>query len=752
MKADSGRDNSDRIIRTDYSELMQKNYIDYAMSVIVSRALPDVRDGLKPVQRRVLYDMHELGTRFDRPYRKSARIVGDTMGKYHPHGDTSIYESLVVMAQDFKKGQVLVDGHGNFGSIEGDGAAAMRYTEARLMKITQEVFLADLDKDVIDFVPNFDETEKEPSVLPVRIPNILVNGSDGIAVGMSTSIPPHNLGEVIDAAVAYIRNNDITDEELLSCLHGPDFPTGGIIVNKDDLPRIYATGNGKLRIRGKTVIEKTRGGRQQIVITEIPYTMIGSGIGKFLNDVASLAESRVITDITDISNQSSKEGIRIVIELKKGADPEQIRNILYKKTKLEDTFGMNMLVVSGGRPETMSLRNIFEAFTEFRFELANRKYRNLLTKDLEKKEIEEGLIEACDVIDLIIEILRGSKDQKMAKDCLIFGNTEGIRFKTKKSQKMASQLRFTERQAQAILDMRLVKLIGLEVQALIKQHEETLARIAEYQRLLSDYDAMSDDIIGELLSIKKEYACPRRTVIENADEIILEEKKVVEEEVVFAMDRFGYVKTLDPSVYEKNREAADADNTYIFRVMNTDKICIFTNTGKMHTVKVIDIPQKRLRDKGVPVDNLSNFSNKSEDIVWISPISEVRDSRIFFATKQGNVKVTAGSEFDTANRTVMATKLQPDDSLLLATPADSMETAVLISESGYSLRFALSEVSELKKGAVGVRGIKLADDDFVKNAYLLGGSGEFAIEYNGKKLYLNRLKIAKRGGKGTKRS
>ena len=752
VKADSGRDNSDRIIRTDYSELMQKNYIDYAMSVIVSRALPDVRDGLKPVQRRVLYDMHELGTRFDRPYRKSARIVGDTMGKYHPHGDTSIYESLVVMAQDFKKGQVLVDGHGNFGSIEGDGAAAMRYTEARLMKITQEVFLADLDKDVIDFVPNFDETEKEPSVLPVRIPNILVNGSDGIAVGMSTSIPPHNLGEVIDAAVAYIRNNDITDEELLSCLHGPDFPTGGIIVNKDDLPRIYATGNGKLRIRGKTVIEKTRGGRQQIVITEIPYTMIGSGIGKFLNDVASLAESRVITDITDISNQSSKEGIRIVIELKKGADPEQIRNILYKKTKLEDTFGMNMLVVSDGRPETMSLRNIFEAFTEFRFELANRKYRNLLTKDLEKKEIEEGLIEACDVIDLIIEILRGSKGEEMAKDCLIFGNTEGIRFKTKKSQKMASQLRFTERQAQAILDMRLVKLIGLEVQALIKQHEETLARIAEYQRLLSDYDAMSDDIIGELLSIKKEYACPRRTVIENADEIILEEKKVVEEEVVFAMDRFGYVKTLDPSVYEKNREAADADNTYIFRVMNTDKICIFTNTGKMHTVKVIDIPQKRLRDKGVPVDNLSNFSNKSEDIVWISPISEVRDSRIFFATKQGNVKVTAGSEFDTANRTVMATKLQPDDSLLLATPADSMETAVLISESGYSLRFALSEVSELKKGAVGVRGIKLADDDFVKNAYLLGGSGEFAIEYNGKKLYLNRLKIAKRGGKGTKRS
>ena len=745
-----GHDGSDRIIRTDYTEIMQKNYIDYAMSVIVSRALPDVRDGLKPVQRRVLYDMNELGTKYDKPYRKSARIVGDTMGKYHPHGDSSIYDSLVVMAQDFKKGLVLVDGHGNFGSIEGDTAAAMRYTEARLMKITQEVFLADLDKDVIDFVPNFDETEKEPSVLPVRIPNILVNGSEGIAVGMSTSIPPHNLGEVIDAAIAYIRNNEISDRELMEALHGPDFPTGGIIVNKDDLPKIYETGTGKIRVRGKTEIEKVRGGKQQIVVTEIPYTMIGSGIGKFLNDVASLAESRTITDITDISNQSSKEGIRIVIELRKGADAEQIRNILYKKTKLEDTFGVNMLVVAEGRPETMPLRRIFEAFTDFRIELANRKYRNLLAKDLEKKEIEEGLIEACDVIDLIIEILRGSRDQKMAKDCLIFGNTEGINFKTKKSMKAASQLRFTERQAQAILDMRLAKLIGLEVMALMKQHEETIARIARYQHLLSDYDAMSADIIGELESIREEYARPRRTVIENADEIVLEEKKVVEEEVVFAMDRFGYVKTMDPSLYEKNKDTVDSDNSYVFRVMNTDKICIFTDTGKMHTVKILDIPQKRLRDKGVPVDNLSNFSNKTEDIIWISPFSQVVESKIFFATKKGNVKITAGSEFDTANRSVMATKLQDDDSLLLAAPADTMETVVMITEGGYSLRFALSEGSEFKKGAVGVRGMKLTGEDVVKNTYLLGG-GEFTIEYNGKKLALNRLKIGKRGGKGTKR-
>ena len=328
----------ENVIATDYADVMQKSYIDYAMSVIISRALPDVRDGLKPVQRRTLYDMYELGIRYDRPYRKCARIVGDTMGKYHPHGDSSIYEALVVMAQDFKKGKTLVDGHGNFGSIEGDGAAAMRYTEARLEKLTQEVFLADLDKNVVDFMPNFDETEKEPQVLPVKIPNLLVNGADGIAVGMATSIPPHNLGEVVDAVKAYIKNNDISVKGLMRYLKGPDFPTGGLVVNKDDLLNIYETGSGKLRLRGKVEVEKVKGGRQQLVITEIPYTMIGANIGKFLNDVASLVETKKTTDIVDISNQSSKEGIRIVLELKKDADVENLTNMLYKKTRLEDTF------------------------------------------------------------------------------------------------------------------------------------------------------------------------------------------------------------------------------------------------------------------------------------------------------------------------------------------------------------------------------------------------------------------------------
>ncbi|HIZ12419.1 MAG TPA: DNA topoisomerase, partial [Candidatus Mediterraneibacter stercorigallinarum] len=511
-----------QIIRTEYSDLMKKSYIDYAMSVIIARALPDVRDGLKPVQRRTLYDMYELGIRYDKPYRKCARIVGDTMGKYHPHGDSSIYEALVVMAQDFKKGQTLVDGHGNFGSIEGDGAAAMRYTEARLTKFTQEVCLADLDKDVIDFGPNFDETEKEPLILPMRVPNLLVNGAEGIAVGMATSIPTHNLGEVIDAVKAYMKNDEISTRQLMKYIKGPDFPTGGIVVNKDDLLDIYETGQGKIKIRGKVEVEELKGGKKQLVISEIPYTMIGTGIGKFLNDVANLVETKKTTDIVDISNQSSKEGIRIVLELKRGADAENLKNMLYKKTRLEDTFGVNMLAVADGRPETLGLKKIIEHHVDFQFELATRKYKTLLAKEQEKSEVQEGLIKACDVIDLIIEILRGSKSVKDARACLVNGVTDNITFKSKISKKMAALLRFTERQATAILEMRLYRLIGLEIEALIAEHEQTLKNIARYEDILNNYDSMAGVIIEELDTFKKEYARKRRTVVENAEEAVFE--------------------------------------------------------------------------------------------------------------------------------------------------------------------------------------------------------------------------------------
>ena len=741
----------EQIIRTEYSELMQKSYIDYAMSVIIARALPDVRDGLKPVQRRTLYDMLELGTYYDRPYRKCARIVGDTMGKYHPHGDSSIYEALVVMAQDFKKGQTLVDGHGNFGSIEGDGAASMRYTEARLQKITQEVYLKDLDKNVVDFLPNFDETEKEPEVLPVRVPNLLVNGADGIAVGMATSIPPHNLGEVADAVKAYMENEDITTEELMAYIKGPDFPTGGIVVNRDELPAIYESGSGKIRIRGRVEVEKGKNGRQYLVITEIPYTMIGAGIGKFLNDVADLVESRKAPEIIDISNQSSKEGIRIVLELKRGADTEKLKNLLYKKTRLEDTFGVNMLAVADGRPETLSLRQIIEHHVNFRFDLATRKYQTLLSREMEKKEVQEGLIKACDVIDLIIEILRGSKSQKQVKDCLTMGITDGIKFRRKASEKEARELCFTQRQATAILEMRLYRLIGLEIDALMKEHQETLDRIARYEDILNNYDSMAGVILEDLEKIKKEYARPRRTAIENAETVVVEETPVEETELVFLMDRFGYVRTIDVSVYERNQEAAEAENKFVFRCMNTDKVCVFTDQGRMHTIKVLDVPYGKFRDKGTPADNLCNYSSEKEQIIYVGSMAELKTGKLVFATRAGMVKIVDGSEFDVAKRTIAATKLSgEEDRLLLVGPAEPNDYLVLKSAGGYFLRFSLDEVPEKKKTAIGVRGIRLGEGDAVEEAWLLASRIEFSIPYHDRELTLNKLKLGKRDGKGTK--
>lgn len=740
-----------QIIRTEYSDIMKKSYIDYAMSVIVARALPDVRDGLKPVQRRTLYDMHELGIRYDKPYRKCARIVGDTMGKYHPHGDSSIYESLVVMAQEFKKGMILVDGHGNFGSIEGDGAAAMRYTEARLAKLTQEVFLADLDKGVVDFAPNFDETEKEPEVLPVRIPNLLVNGAEGIAVGMATSIPTHNLGEVIDAVKAYMKNSEITTKQLMKHIKGPDFPTGGIVVNKDDLLNIYETGSGKIKIRGKVEVEELKGGKKRLVISEIPYTMIGAGIGKFLNDVASLVESKKTNDITDISNQSSKEGIRIVLELRKDADVENLKNMLYKKTRLEDTFGVNMLAVANGKPETMGLKSIIGHHVDFQFDVATRKYKTLLAKELDKKEIQEGLIKACNVIDLIIEILRGSKSIKEAKACLTDGITENIKFKSNISKKMASMLRFTERQATAILEMRLYKLIGLEIEALQAEHEQTLKSIARYEDILNNYDSMAEVIIEDLDAIKKTYARKRRTIVENAEEAVFEEKKIEEQEVVFLMDRFGYAGTVDVSTYERNREAADSENKYIVSCLNTGKICLFTNAGKMHQVKVPDIPYGKFRDKGTPIDNLSNYNSTEEQIVFVCDEGSLSMAKLLFATKQGMLKQVDGSEFQVAKRTIAATKLLEEDEVICVQVVTEGQSIVLQTMNGYFLRFASTEVPEKKKGAVGVRGIKLQKKDELEQVYLLEEGVEQKVLYKEKEVTLNRLKLARRDGIGTKR-
>ena len=821
---------AEQILKTEYSDVMQKSYIDYAMSVICARALPDIRDGLKPVQRRVLFAMDELGLNHDKPHRKSARIVGDTMGKYHPHGDSSIYEALVVLEQDFKKGMALVDGHGNFGSIEGDGAAAMRYTEAKLMKFTQEVYLADLDKNVVDFVPNFDETEKEPVVLPVRVPNILINGAEGIAVGMTTNIPTHNLSEVVDAVTAYMDNEDITTEELMNYMPGPDFPTGGLVVNKSELLSIYETGNGKIKLRGKVEFEegKGRSEKDKLVISEIPYTMIGAGIGKFISDVAELVETKKTSDIVDISNQSSKEGIRIVLELKKGADIENLKNMLYKKTKLEDTFGVNMLAVVDGRPETLGLKAIIEHNIKFQYELATRKYTSLLNKELEQKEIKEGLIKACNIIDLIIEILRGSQSLKDAKACLTKGDTSKIKFKNKESEIYASQLCFTEKQAQAILELRLYKLIGLEILALQKDYEDIVNRIAEYEDILNNPASMKKVIKKDLLNIKKNYGVERRTVIEDAEVAVYVEKKIEEQQVMFIMDRFSYAKTIDMAAYERNKEAVHAENKYIFPCMNTDKLCLFTDTGMLHQIKILDLPFVKFRDKGTPIDNVGNYSSANENIIFIAPAQDIKDRKLLFTTQNGMMKLVGAAEFDVTKKTVAATKLAEDDKLLSITVTDAMEKAmaeslsedviepvmlsggfddgfdggfeggmdeggfgggfddgfgmdfgfdsgmqmqfgleeettdngeegiftneivVLQTAKGMFLRFPLREIPEKKKGAIGVRGIKLDKDDYITDVYVLDAGDNLEVDFKGKKVELRKLKTTKRDGKGTK--
>ncbi len=740
---------AEKILTTEFSEEMQRSYLNYSMSVITARAIPDARDGLKPVQRRVLYDMSELRLGHDKPHRKSARIVGDTMGKYHPHGDSSIYETLVVLSQDFKKGMALVDGHGNFGSIEGDGAAAMRYTEARLRKFAEEVYLKDLDKTV-NFVSNYDESEKEPEVLPVRVPNLLINGSEGIAVGMSTSIPPHNLGEVIDLVQAYIEHPEMTTQEMMEYLPGPDFPTGGIIANKSGLAEIYETGVGKIKLRGKLEVElgRRRTDKDKLIIREIPYTMIGAGINKFLMDVAELVESRKLTDVIDISNQSSKEGIRIVLELKRDADVEKIKNILYKKTKLEDTFGVNMLAIAKGRPETLSLQGILKNYLDFQYENVTRKYQALLDKELERKEIREGLIQACDVIDLIIAILRGAKNLKDAKACLMQGDVSRIQFKHPGFEEDAKRLAFTEKQATAILEMRLYKLIGLEILALQKEYKECLKKIAEYQKILKNRENMNQVIKEDLENIKKEFAQPRRTRIEDGKEAIYEESPIEVQEVVFVMDKFGYCKILDKTTYERNRETVDGEYRHILPCMNTDKLCVFTDKGSLHQVKLMDIPSGKLRDKGTPLDNVSKFDGSKENIVWMSSWEAMARQKLLFATKMALIKVVPAIEFVTNNRTVAATKLQEDDELVSVRPVGTESEVVLQTSNDVFLRFAMDEIPEMKKNSRGVRGIRLAVEERLEQVYFV--EMEPVITYKKKEVHLNRMKIGKRDGKGNK--
>ncbi len=740
---------AEKILTTEYSEEMKTSYLNYSMSVITSRAIPDIRDGLKPVQRRVLYDMNELGVHYNKDTLKSARICGDTMGKYHPHGDSSIYETLVVMAQDFKRNMPLVIGQGNFGSVEGDTPAAQRYTEAKLAKFTDDVILRDLDKTV-DFMPNYDEKLKEPTVLPARFPNFLLNGAEGIAVGMATSSPSHNLSEICDLIVAFIKNPKMSIKQMMKYVLGPDFPTGGIVSNMSELLNIYTTGVGKLKLRGKIEFEpaKKTKDKDKLVITEIPYTMVGDGISKFMSDVAMLCESKKIVDITDIYNHSDKNGIRIVLELKKDAPVDKIINLLYKKTKLEDTYSVNMLAIVSGRPETMNLKSIIENYLEFQYELINKKYKNLLDKENDKKEIEEGLIKACDLIDAIIAMLRAANSREEAKQYLMTGKSKTIVIKDKKLEKIAKGFDFTENQANAILDMRLYKLIGLELLDLKNEYKDTLAKIKLYKEILKNKDKASDLIIEDIKSIKKEYGRDRKTFFEDAEEIVIEEEKPESMPCVYLQDKFGYCKTIDTTLYEKNKDTIDEEYLYVYETNTDDRAIIFGTKGNMYQIKIENIPLTKLKDKGKPIDNLSKFDSSRENIVSVYTSEYIKNAYFFIVTKNGLIKLVDTIEYDTANRTVAATKLNDNDEVAKVLLCYAEKDIVIRTNENYFLRLKPKDIPLLRKSTKGVKGITLSKSDFVIDAFVYEENMSLNIE--NKKVKLAGLKQGSRGNKGVR--
>ena len=738
---------NDTIIQLDFSEEMKNSYRDYAMSVIIARALPDVRDGLKPVQRRILYSMIELGLEPNKPHRKSARIVGDTMGKYHPHGDSSIYEALVRMTEDYSLSIPLVDGHGNFGSIDGDGAAAMRYTEARLSNGAMTM-LDHLEKGLVPFIPNFDNSEKEPSVLPAMIPNLLINGTTGIAVGMATNIPPHNPSEVIDGVIAYMNDPTISIPELMKYIPGPDFPTGGSIINKEDILQIYETGEGKLKVRAKTEIEPSENGRKNIVITEIPYTVAGNKT-KLVESLVALMKDKVFDEVYDVRDESSKEGIRIVIEVKKDRDIQNLLNGLYKKTTMEDTYSVNLLAVLDQQPIVFNLKKIIKEFVLFQEELYTKEYQHMLDKAQKRLEIVDGLIRATDVIDLIIEILRGSTNIKQAKGCLTTGDTTDIKFKSKTSEKEAATLNFSERQADAILAMPLSKLIGLEILKLHEESDSLKESIAGYELVLASKVELYKVIKSRLKGYKKAFPVPRHTLLEtatNADYV--EEVKV--EDIVVLIDRFGYTKSMDTTSFSRASADAIKEYTHIIKMKNTDKLLLFTAEGNLYQIKAVNIPKTKLKDKGVLIHNLCKVGK--ENILFFASFEELFESELMFTTKNGYIKRVSGIEFETNRGMISSTKLEEGDELIsiVMLTADMIlkpdMKVILMTTTGGSLGFSLGEVSEMKKTGRGVKAITLEKNEFVDFATVQSNELETFI-YKDKELSAKKVRNRKRGQK-----
>jgi len=735
---------SRRIEDVDLSKTMRTSFLDYAMSVIVARALPDVRDGLKPVHRRILYDMNELGVTPDKPYKKSARVVGDVLGKYHPHGDTAVYESMVRMAQDFSYRYMLVDGHGNFGSVDGDGAAAMRYTETRLSKIAMEM-LRDINKDTIDYQDNYDGTEREPSVLPARFPNLLVNGASGIAVGMATNIPPHNLSEVISAIHILMDNPDATTADLMEAVPGPDFPTGGVVMGKSGIRKAYETGRGSIIVRAKVEIEEQKNGKQRIIATEIPY-MVNKA--KLIERIAELAREKRIEGITDINDESDREGMRIVIDVRRDASAEVILNNLYKMTMMQTSFSFNMLAIVKGAPKILSLKEILVYYLEHQVEVIKRRTAFELKKAEARAHILEGLKIALDHIDAIISIIRNSQTGEVAKDRLM------------------NEYKLTDKQAQAILDMRLVRLTGLERDKVEKEYNGLISDIAGYKEILASRDRVNEIIYQELLDVQSKFGDKRRTELMVGEVLSLEDEDLIaEEDVIITLTHTGYIKRLPTSEFKaQNRGGRGVQGMgvhnddfieHLVSASTHDVLLFFTNAGKVYRMKGYEIPEYGRSAKGIPVINLLGI-NTGEQVQAVINISGGGDEQryLFFTTVHGTVKRTPVDEFtNIRSNGLKAITLKENDELMNVAIITDSDNMIIGTHLGYAVSFKSGDVRSMGRSAAGVRGIRLRDDDYVIGADILQPDSKvFVISEKGfgKQTPANAYPIKGRGGKGIK--
>lgn len=732
-------DNS-KIIQVDIEEEMKKSYIDYAMSVIVGRALPDVRDGLKPVHRRILYAMNELGLTPEKPHRKSARIVGDVLGKYHPHGDSSVYEAMVRMAQDFSTRYLLVNGHGNFGSIDGDGAAAMRYTEAKLTKLSVEL-LRDISKDTVDFTPNFDETLKEPAVLPSRFPNLLVNGSNGIAVGMATSIPPHNLGEVIDATVKMIDDENADIEDLIKIVKGPDFPTGATIMGKDAIKQAYRTGQGRVTVRADVEIEENKKGKTQIIVREIPYQV---NKAKLIEKIAELVRDKKIEGISDLRDESDRNGMRIVIELKRDANANVVLNKLYKHTQLQDTFSIIMIALVNGQPKILNLYEMIYHYLEHQKDVITRRTKYDLAKAEDRAHILEGLKIALDNIDAVIQLIRSSDSVAEAKNGLM------------------DTFHLSEKQAQAILDMRLQKLTGLEREKLEEEYEELIKLISRYREILANERLLLNIIKEEILEIKELYQDKRRTKIAAAaDEIDLEDL-IDEEEVAITLTHLGYIKRLPADTYKSQKRGGKGitgittkDEDFVeslFITSTHNYLLFFTNRGRVYRMKAYEIPEAKRQARGIAIVNLLQLQPQ-EKITAVIPVKKFEASKFLIAvTEKGIIKKTDLTQFDTSRKAgLVAISLREDDELISVRLTDGEKEIIMVTREGKAIRFSEKDVRDMGRSAMGVKAINLDKDDIVVGMELVEEDSDLLVvsEYGfGKRTSLEEYKIQSRGGKG----